>query len=455
MKKLERRALLCLVLAGLLLAGLVVFVGLWAVRGEKWASSAFNRHLYNSQGVLISGTVLDRNGTVLSAVDEEGNRSYSGGKTARMANLHVVGDLYGNISTGALSAFASQLTGYNLLLGAFGAERGNNLYLTVDAELNETAYQALGGKKGTVAVYNYKTGEILCLVSAPAYDPLNVPADLEENDKYEGAYLNRFLSSTFTPGSVFKTVTLAAALEKIPDLESRTWTCQGSVQIGDGVVTCASAHGEQDIWDALANSCNGVFGQLAVELGGETLEKYVEKAGLTGSYSINGISTAKGSVSLGQGVSENELAWAGVGQHQDSINPCALMVYMGAIANGGKAAVPCLIQRVETAGLPALPQFTRRTGTLISPDTAEKVADMMRNNVETAYGTKRFPGMELGAKSGTAEVGGEEKPHAWFAGFLKNEEAPYAFVVLVEHGGSGADVAGTVASKVLRAALNQ
>ena len=88
-----------------------------------------------------------------------------------MANLHVVGDLYGNISTGALSAFASQLTGYNLLLGAFGAERGNNLYLTVDAELNETAYQALGGKKGTVAVYNYKTGEILCLVSAPAYDP--------------------------------------------------------------------------------------------------------------------------------------------------------------------------------------------------------------------------------------------------------------------------------------------
>ena len=77
-----------------------------------------------------------------------------------------------------------------------------------------TAYEALGGKSGTVAVYNYETGEILCMVSAPSYDPLNVPEDITTNDRYKGAYLNRFLSSTFTPGSVYKTVTLAAALEE-------------------------------------------------------------------------------------------------------------------------------------------------------------------------------------------------------------------------------------------------
>ena len=454
MKKLERRALLCLVLAGCLLAGLLLFVGLWALRGERWASSPFNRHLYNSQGILMSGTVLDRNGQVLSTVDGEGNRSYAGDKATRVSTLHVVGDLYGNISTGALSAFASQLTGYNLLLGAFGADRGgSNLYLTIDAGLNETAYEALGGKKGTVAVYNYETGEILCLVSAPSYDPINVPSDLEENEKYEGAYLNRFFSSSFTPGSVFKTVTLAAALEEIPDLEDRTWVCEGFVQIGAGVVTCAAAHGEQDIREAFANSCNAVFGQLAVELGSDTLKEYVEKAGLTGSYSVNGISTARGSFALDGEISDTDLAWAGIGQHQDSVNPCALMIYMGAIANGGRAAVPCLIQQVESPGLPALPQFTRRTGGLIAPDTAQTVADMMINNVQTAYGTERFPGMELGAKSGTAEVGEGEKPHAWFAGFLKNQDAPYAFVVLVENGGSGAETAGTVASKVLRAAL--
>ncbi len=449
----ERRALLCLVLAGCLLAGLVLFILLWAVRGERWAASAFNRHLYNNQGILISGTVLDRNGEVLSTVDEEGDRIYPGDKTCRKATLHVVGDLYGNISTGALKAFAQQLTGYNLIWGAFGAERGSELYLTIDTELNETAYQALDGRKGTVAVYNYQTGEILCLVSSPTYDPLNVPSDLEENDKYEGAYLNRFLSSTFTPGSVFKTVTLAAALEELEDLEDGTWTCSGAVQIGDGTVTCAAAHGEQDIWGALSNSCNVVFGQLAVELGSQTMERYTEKAGLTNSYSIDGISTAKGSFDFTEEAS-GDLAWAGVGQGKDSVNPCSLMIYMGAIANGGKAAVPRLIQQVDTPGLlPALPRFTHWTKRLIAPDTAETIAEMMVNNVQTAYGTKRFPNMELGAKSGTAEVGGEEKPHAWFAGFLQNEEAPYAFVVLVENGGSGADVAGTVASKVLRAAV--
>ena len=146
-----------------------------------------------------------------------------------------------------------------------------------------------------MAVYNYETGEILCMVSAPSYDPLNVPEDITTNDRYKGAYLNRFLSSTFTPGSVYKTVTLAAALEDIPDLADRTWTCSGSVQMGDETIICSGTHGEQDIASAFANSCNVAFAQIAQELGPGTLEKYTEQAGLTGSYSISGLPTAKGS----------------------------------------------------------------------------------------------------------------------------------------------------------------
>ncbi|MGI5963768.1 MAG: penicillin-binding transpeptidase domain-containing protein [Lawsonibacter sp.] len=455
MKKLERRALLCLVLAGLLFVGLLVFFVRFMISGSSWAASPFNRHLYNSQGILLSGTVLDRYGEVLTTVDDEGQRVYADSSTRRKATLHVVGDLYGNIGTGAMNAFADKLTGYTLLGGAYGAEQGNELYLTIDAELNETAYQALNGRKGTVGVYNYKTGEILCLVSAPSYDPVNVPEDLESNERYEGAYLNRFLSSTFPPGSVFKTVTLAAALEELPDLEERTWSCTGSTQIGEGTVTCSKAHGEQNIQQALANSCNVVFGQLAVELGDKKLEQYTRQVGLMDSYSINGIPTAKGSFSFDTEGADNELAWAGVGQGQDRVNPCALLVYMGAIANGGKAAVPCLIQKVEQPGLPSLPQFTRQTGRLISTDIAQKLGDMMANNVQTVYGASRFPDVEVCAKSGTAEVGNGEKPHAWFAGFLRNEDAPYAFVVLVENGGSGADVAGSVAAKVLKAAVER
>ncbi len=453
MKKIERRMLICRVLALLLAVGMGVFLVKYAFHGGSWASSAFNRHLYNNNGQLASGTVLDRDGDVLSTV-ENGKRVYYDNATVRKATLHAVGDLQGNIGTGALNAFADKLTGYSLLNGAFGAERGSDLYLTIDARYNYEAYEALNGHAGTVAVYNYKTGEILCMVSAPSYDPLNVPGDIGTSDRWEGAYLNRFLSSTFTPGSVFKTVTLAAAIENIPDLDQRTWDCQGSIQIGDDTIVCSGTHGQQHIGDAFANSCNVAFAQMAVELGADTLAKYADKAGLTDSYSVSGLPTAKGSFTW-ENITDSQLGWAGVGQFHDQVNPCGLMVYMGAIANGGRAAEPYLIKKTVSAlGIPSLPHLPDKTGQLVSSSTASALADMMADNVEKTYGTKRFPNMDICAKSGTAEVGEGKTPHAWFAGFLRNEETPYAFVVLVENGGGGSSVAGTVAGKVLDIMVN-
>ena len=122
--------------------------------------------------------------------------------------------------------------------------------------------------------------------------------DLEENDRYQGAYLNRFLSSTFVPGSVFKTVTLTAALENLPDAESRTWNCTGSVQIGDETITCSGVHGEQTLKEAFAHSCNVAFAQIAEELGADTLKKYTEKAGLTSACSVDGLPTAQWEVQV-------------------------------------------------------------------------------------------------------------------------------------------------------------
>lgn len=453
MKKIERRAVVCVVLALCLAAGLCLFLVKVLLQGGSWVSSAFNRHLYNSQGQLVVGTVLDRDGDVLSdGVD--GKRTYYENETVRKATLHAVGDPQGSIGTGAINAFADKLTGYNLLGGAYGAHRGGELYLTIDARYNYEAYQALGGKKGTVAVYNYKTGEILCMVSAPSYDPLNVPADIETNDAYKGAYLNRFLSATFTPGSVYKTVTLSAALEQLPDAETRTWTCDGTVRIGEETIVCSGTHGEQDIGDAFANSCNVAFALIAEELGAETLKQYTEQAGLTDSLSVDGLPTAKGTFHW-EGISTGQLGWAGIGQHRNQVNPCALMCYMGAIANGGKAAVPYLIEKtVSGLGIPSIPHMTRKTDTLIEGDTADRIAELMAENVEKTYGTGRFPNMKICAKSGTAEVGEGQTPHAWFAGFLQNEETPYAFVVLVENGGGGNSVAGTVAGRVLNIMVN-
>ena len=324
----------------------------------------------------------------------------------------------------------------------------------IAGRLNYIAYQAMNGKKGAVGVYNYETGEILCMVSTPTFDPANPPTIEDGDPEYEGVYLNRFLSGTFTPGSVFKTITLTAAIENIPDLFSRSFTCTGSTTVGGEEITCPFAHGEMDINSALANSCNGVFAQLATELGAETMSKYVEKAGILDSYSVDGIATAKGSFDL-TGASTSQIGWSGVGQYNDLVNPCAMMVWMGAIANQGKTAVPYLISKTEgDLPLPSLPHFTKKTDQLIDADTAQVVGDMMANNVRETYGSSRFPNMDICAKSGTAEVGGGKKPNAWFAGFLRNSDAPYAFVVVLEEGGSGANAAGNVAAQVLDALVN-
>ena len=197
MKKIEKRALLCLLLAAALLLGSGLFVFRFVKNGGRWVSFAANRHLYNRQGQLSVGRVLDRDGDVLSWTEEDGTRRWYDNSTVRKATLHAVGDAQGNIGTGALVAFADQLSGYNLLTGAYSPlGAGNDLYLTLDARYNYIAYEALAGRKGAVGVYNYETGEVLCMVSAPAFDPLNPPSaeELEENDAYEGAYLNRFLS---------------------------------------------------------------------------------------------------------------------------------------------------------------------------------------------------------------------------------------------------------------------
>lgn len=452
MRKIEKRAVLCLIIALALIAGLGLFCFRFVTNASDWAAYPYNRHMYSNSGQLLSGTILDRDGDVLTEV-KDGERVYYPDATVRRATVHAVGDGSGYIGTGALTAFADRLSGYNLITGGYSPlGSGRNLTLTLDAYLNVTAYNAMDGRQGTVGVYNYKTGDILCMVSTPSFDPENPP---DASSAEDGVYLNRFLSSTQVPGSIFKTVTLTAALENLPDLKDRTFTCTGETTVGGTVITCPKPHGKMDIESAFANSCNGVFGTLAAELGGDTMTKYVEQAGLTRRMSVDGIMTAAGHYDVSE-ADKGQIGWSGVGQYTDTVNPCNMMAYMGAIANGGTAAVPRLILDITTpSGIPTSWQRTEETDTLVQASTASQVKEMMKNNVVQTYGTDRFRGLDIGAKSGTAEVGGDKRPNAWFAGFLDDPEHPYAFIVLVENGGGGASVAGEIAATVLQACVDK
>ncbi len=445
MKQLKQRTLFILIFALLLCLGMGIFCGLYLVRGSAWVSSSVNQAAYSS-GKLTQGTIYDRNGILLY---DCASQSYGDSSLLRTATLHVVGDAQGNIATGARKLFAQKLVGYNPVTGL--SETGNNLYLSIDAELNETAYEALNGKSGTVAVYNYETGEILCLVSAPSYDPTSesqVAAVAAGDSQYTGAYMNRFLSSTYTPGSTFKIVTAAAALENL-DTDSFTFECTGALEIGGDTITCPSAHGALDFDTALAKSCNCAFAYLALQLGGETLEEYASAAGLLDSVDVSGYASASGSFTVAEDGSLN-LGWSGVGQYNDLVNPAAMLTLMGCIAGGGTAATPRLLSRVTTQlGLPAGIISTSTSSIGWSSATCETLQEMMRNNVLLTYGQDQFGDLAVCAKSGTAEVGSDVSPHAWFVGFIDDADNPYAFVVVVENGGSGASVAGSIAAKVL------
>ena len=447
MKKIEKRAIMCLLLAFVLLTGVGIFSYRYVAHGDDWASYEGNRDVYN-EGDLSKGKLYDTNGTLLMQNTPDG-MIFNDDASVRTALMHITGDKDNNISTGANRAFTDELIGYNLINGVYSLNNaGKDVSLTLDANICATAYEALAGRSGTVGVYNYKTGEILCMVSSPTYDPVDPPSEPED-----GVYINRFTSATFVPGSIFKLVTAAAAIENLDDAYTWEINCTGSVSYGgEYAVTDVSAHGTVDLEKALEVSCNCYFGQLAEKLGPDLLEKYTEKAGLMTSYDIDGIKTTEGTFDFPD--SGMNLAWTGIGQWEDMINPCSMMVYMGAIANGGEATHPNIVKPTTFMGQ-QIDKITTKTTNMIDSTTAASLTEMMANNVVSHYGSENFPGLSLCAKSGTAEVGDYKEPHAWFAGFLNDDSNPYAFIVLVENSGYGADVAGAVANTVMQAVVNR
>ena len=447
MKKIEKRAIMCLLLAFVLLTGVGIFSYRYVAHGDDWASYEGNRDVYN-EGDLSKGKLYDTNGTLLMQNTPDG-MIFNDDASVRTALMHITGDKDNNISTGANRAFTDELIGYNLINGVYSLNNaGKDVSLTLDANICATAYEALAGRSGTVGVYNYKTCEILCMVSSPTYDPVDPPSEPED-----GVYINRFTSATFVPGSIFKLVTAAAAIENLDDAYTWEINCTGSVSYGgEYAVTDVSAHGTVDLEKALEVSCNCYFGQLAEKLGPDLLEKYTEKAGLMTSYDIDGIKTTEGTFDFPD--SGMNLAWTGIGQWEDMINPCSMMVYMGAIANGGEATHPNIVKPTTFMGK-QIDKITTKTTNMIDSTTAASLTEMMANNVVSHYGSENFPGLSLCAKSGTAEVGDYKEPHAWFAGFLNDDSNPYAFIVLVENSGYGADVAGAVANTVMQAVVNR
>lgn len=457
MKNTTKRAYVIFALIGAFFIGLSIMLYSFVAHGDEWASKRINGHVYSKRQLTTAGTIYDANGVALVKT-ENGTRTYSDDYYVRLSTLHAVGDSEGFIATGVQTTYRSELIGYNFVDGVYDAvksDKGVNVRLTLDASVSAAAYRAMNGNKGAVMCYNYKTGEIVCMVSAPTFDPNNKPTDINTNTsgKYDGIYLNRCLSGVFTPGSTFKVVTSICALENIPNVKSRTFTCTGKYSAKGGDVICnnKSGHGKLTFERALNVSCNSVFAQLANELGSKKMMQTAKELGFGTSTEISKAQTAASIFDVSKSTSL-DLGWAGIGQYTTLANPCHMLMIAGAIANGGQAVTPYLVS--QSSGILKSDGAKINKNISISPDIAKSIKKMMRSNVENYYGDSRFPGLEMCGKTGSAEV--SNKPcHAWFYGFSQRSDFPYAIVVCLENsGGSGYSTAVPVANTVLQAVLN-
>nr|WP_297429509.1 penicillin-binding transpeptidase domain-containing protein [uncultured Actinotalea sp.] len=345
---------------------------------------------------------------------------------------------------------------------------------TVVPAIQQAAWDALGDQRGAVVALDPRTGAILALVSKPSYDPsvlashtqAEVTAAWEALTADEGEPLmNRALrGDLYPPGSVFKIVTAAAALEngldpatEIPAPVELDLPLTDRTLPNFGGAAC-SPTGTQTLADALRISCNTAFGQLGLDLGAEALREQAQAFGFAQALSVPMRVTES---SFPADPDAPQTALSAIGQYEVRVTPLQVAMLSAAVANDGVLQRPYSVAAVRSADLEIVDESEpEELGRAVSPRTAELLTEMMVGVVESGSGrAAQIPGVRVAGKTGTAQTGNEQDAHAWFTAFAPADDPRIAVAVVVENGGSlgseatGGAVAAPIARAVIQAAL--
>ncbi|MBB5934066.1 peptidoglycan D,D-transpeptidase FtsI family protein [Streptomyces zagrosensis] len=357
------------------------------------------------------------------------------------------------------------------------SKKGGDVITTLNAKAQEAAFRGLGDKKGAVAALDPRTGKVLALASTPSYDPTNIAGGskkdaaewkrLDEKNNKNVPMLNRALRQTYPPGSTFKVVTAAAALEDglydsidKPTDSPLPWKLPqttGQPLPNEGNIPCKNA----TLKVALQVSCNTVFGKISDDLGNEKMKKQAEKFGFNDEVYI----PVRADASVYPDDNRPQNAMAGIGQASNRATPLQMAMVTAAIANDGKMMKPYMVDKLRAPNLNVVEQTSPdKAGSPISSDTAHKLQEMMENVVEKGTGTSaQIPGVTVGGKTGTAQhgVANSENPYAWFISYAKGDDgSPVAVAVVVEDSEaerddiSGGGLAAPIAKDVMKAVLD-
>lgn len=357
--------------------------------------------------------------------------------------------------------------------------QGSSIELTIDPAAQQAAWDALGDQRGAVVALDPTTGAILAMVSKPSYDPnqLATHDSAAANAAYQALLaaegdplVNRAIQGdTYPPGSTFKLVTAAAALEAGRVTPESVLTAPDELALPQtsatvknyGGSSCGSG-GQTTLADALRVSCNTAFAQLGLDLGADALREQAEKFGFGNDEQYVPIKVTPSTFPAK--VNAPNTAFSALGQFEVSATPLQMAMVSAAIANGGELMAPYLVQTVRTADLDVVREADpSRLSEAVSPATASALRDMMVGVVDNGSGkAAQISGVRVAGKTGTAQTGrDDESPHAWFTAFAPAESPQVAVAVVVENGGAvgneatGGRVAAPIAKAVIEAVLGQ
>lgn len=450
------------------------------VRANQYANHPQNTRVAVRDFSEARGQIISADGTVLA-------RSGPSGDEFERQREYPTGDLFGHITgffsftygrTGVERTYGDELAGRDLgfrNLKDVLVERTvtGDVFLTMDRNLQQLARDALGNKRGSVVVLDATTGGVLALWSFPSYDPSPLAGHDQKSVQDANALLQmapnkplqaKAYQETFAPGSTFKVVTAAAALERNPEVAARTYPPLKDLDLPQTTATLPNFGGGTcggGIADLLKVSCNTGFAQMGLDLGAEAMHGEASDFGFNERPPID-LPAAARSVFPAPAEFKQDLpglAKSAIGQESVRATPLQMALVAAGIVNGGSIMKPHVMAEVKDSdGAPVRAYEPSEWKRATSPEVAQQLRDLMINVAETGTATRaKVPGAVIGGKTGTAQTTGDNA-HAWFIGFGDANGKKVAVSVIVESQpevseATGGRVAAPIAQQLLKAAL--
>lgn len=464
MNKETKRTITVLIGLSSLLVLLVIYISYFQVfKSEDIRNSSYNKRLWLNEENVLRGSILDREGKVISysEIEEEKNKRYYPYKNLYS---HIIGYSYKQYGKSGLEKeYNNELLDIDRN-NAFNEIRnlvlptsvGNDLRLTIDHNMQDKSRKLLQGKKGSIITMNPKTGEIYSMVNLPDFNPSNLDeewTDIAENT--DSPLLNRSIQGLYAPGSIFKVITTAGILETF-GIE-KNYTCTGKTTI-DGQPFRdykGYSHGKIDLKGAFKDSCNPYFVEKSLMLGIEKLGGVSEKFMINSEIPFD-LPVKQSKFNYTKSMKKTEIASSSIGQGKVLVTPLNMGMMVSAIANKGEIVKPILVKEVmDKSGKVIKENESEILSNVTTDSIAKEIKEMMREVVISGTGRNAsIRNVEVSGKTGTAE-NASDKAHSWFVGFAPYDEPKLSVVVVLEEEGlTGGEAAAPIARDLLIYGLN-